>query len=167
MILTGVTSVLFPIWAAMHPRLDHPHQADAVVVLSGDVGGRLPKALDLIRHRVAPTLVIDGVPDLPEAKARCRSSTDFEVICLMPQPDTTHTEARAAGRLARQRGWNRLVVVTDKVHANRARLLFERCAATSIAVVGAYPVPGFEPNWDRIEHEWLGVLQALTTERGC
>ncbi len=149
------------------PTLDKPSRADAIVVLSGDRGERLPRALSLLRQGVAPTLVIDGLPDLPEAKSLCASSTEFETVCLRPQPDTTRTEARAAGKLALERGWHRLVVVTDKIHVARTRLLFDRCVSGSIAVVSAPPYSGYEQSWQTVRHEWLGLLYARTVSRGC
>lgn len=146
------------------PVPDPVTSADAVVLLSGDQGGRLPLALRLIDEQVAPTLVIDGVADLPEAKELCRDGAEFEVVCLSPEPDRTRTEARAAGRLARERGWRRLVVVTDPAHFARARLLFDRCVDGEVAVVGVTPPV---PHTRRLGHEWLGILHALVISRGC
>lgn len=158
--MAGYTSVL----VFARPVPDQVSRADAVVLLSGDQGGRLPLALRLIRDGVAPTLVIDGVADLPEAKELCRSGADFEVVCLTPEPDRTRTEARAAGRLARERGWSRLVVVTDPFHFPRARLLFRRCIDGEVDVIGVKPPV---PHSRRLGHEWLGVLHAVTIARGC
>lgn len=142
-----------------------PRSADAIVVPSGDLGGRLPLALELVRAGVAPNLVVDGLPDLPETKELCRHSPDVAVVCLEPEPDSTRTEARAAGRLAAERGWRTLVVVTDPVHVHRARLLFGRCVSGSVAVVGtrAHPGAGFRA----VLHEWLGTVDAEIRDRGC
>lgn len=140
-----------------------PRSADAVVVLSGDVGGRFPLALSLVRAGVAPTLVIDGLPDLPEAKDLCRQSPGIAVVCLSPDPDNTRTEAQAAGRLAAERGWRQVVVVTDPVHVYRTRLLFERCVAGSVAVVATQRHAGMRS----VLHEWFGTADAEIRDRGC
>ncbi len=140
-----------------------PRSADAVVVLSGDVGGRLPLALSLVRAGVAPNLVVDGLPDLPEAKDLCRHSPKIAVVCLSPDPDNTRTEARAAGLLAADRGWRRVIVVTDPVHVHRTRLLFERCVAGSVTVVATQRGAGMRS----VLHEWLGTADAEIRDRRC
>lgn len=166
-VITGVTAFGTSIRAIVDPVIDTPSRADAVITLSGDRGERLRRALNLVRAGFAPVLVIDGLPDLDEAKQLCRHSPDFEVVCLHPAPDNTRTEAEAAGLLARDRGWNKVIVVTDKVHVARARLLFERCMKGSIAVVASATPPGLSPTWRAIAHEWLGIADALIVSRGC
>jgi len=140
-----------------------PRSADAVVVLSGDVGGRLPLALSLVRTGVAPNLVVDGLPDLPEAKDLCRHSATIAVVCLSPDPDNTRTEAQAAGRLAADRGWRHVIVVTDPVHVYRTRLLFDRCVVASVTVVATKRPAGMR----LVLHEWLGTADAELRDRGC
>lgn len=139
--------------------------ADAVVVLSGDRGGRLLRAMELVRAGVAPTVVVDGLPDLPETKELCRQSVDVAVVCVQPDPDSTRTEARAAGRLAAERGWRRLIVVTDPVHVYRTRLLFRRCVNASVVVIASrsHPRAGLRA----VLHEWLGTADAYLRDRGC
>lgn len=166
-VMTGVTAFGASIRAIVHPVIDKPARADAIVTLSGDRGARLPRALDLLRAGFAPLLVIDGLPDLDEAKQLCRHSPDFEVVCLHPAPDNTRTEAEAVGRLARDRSWSKVIVVTDKVHVARARLLFERCVKGSVVVVPAVIPPAVRPTWRAIAHEWLGIADALIVSRGC
>jgi uncharacterized SAM-binding protein YcdF (DUF218 family) len=150
-----------------HPPLDHPAHADAIVVLSGDRGGRLPKGLSLVRGGVAPVLVLAGPPDLPEAKALCRAPAGFEVDCLQPDPDTTRTEARAVAALAKQRRWHHVVVVTDEYHVERARLLFDRCVDGAVSVIKAFPAQGVESTWRRIGYEWLAIGYSLAVARSC
>jgi uncharacterized SAM-binding protein YcdF (DUF218 family) len=166
-LIVGLAGLGLSVRAIVEPEIDVPSRADAVITLSGDRGERLPRALGLVRAGVAPTLVIDGLPDLEEAKQLCRSSPDFEVICLHPTPDNTRSEAEAVGRLARDRGWTRVVVVTDKVHVARARLLFDRCVEGAVAVVAAPTPRSLQPTWKAIAHEWLGITDALTLSRGC
>lgn len=143
-----------------------PESADAVVLLSGD-GGRLPGALRLMEQRVAPTLVFVGRPDIPAVAELCTGSHPFEVVCLRPSPDTTRTEARAAGELARSRDWESIVVVTSRFHGTRARLLFRRCFAGTVEVVGDPPGYGAHFARRQITHEWLGLVHASIFSRGC
>ncbi|MGH9224462.1 MAG: YdcF family protein, partial [Acidimicrobiales bacterium] len=125
----------------LHPRLDTPVAAEAVVVLSGDYGDRLAAGLDLMARRVAPTLVLAGEPDYLMVIRLCQNPQPFEAVCLLPQPDSTRAEARAVADLAAQRGWRRVVVVTSMPHVTRARLLFERCVEGEVLMVGSHPPP--------------------------
>ena len=150
------------------PATDRPRAADAVVVLSGDHGERLPEGLRLIETGVARTLVLDGQPDHQQAIDMCKGGQPFEVICLRPHPDTTRGEARAAARLAARRGWRRLVVVTSTTHVTRARMLFRRCFDGRLDVVGASaPFEGRAAGLRNITHEVLPAAHASTLGRGC
>jgi uncharacterized SAM-binding protein YcdF (DUF218 family) len=165
LLVAGITGGL-TLRPVLDPKIDRPSHADAIVMLSGDRGERLPTALRLLHDGFASTLVIDGVPDLPEAKALC-TQTSIDVVCLDPQPDKTRSEARAAAELARKRGWQRLIVVTDKVHVSRARLLFERCVEGAVTVVAAPTPPELRGSWRAAAHEWLGLADAYTLSRSC
>lgn len=151
----------------VHPPIERPSQADAVVVLSGDHGERLAEGLRLVGDRVAPTLVLDGTPDMIQVLELCRNPQPFEVVCLRPDPDSTRAEARAAGALARARGWRKLVVVTTTHHVPRATLLFRRCFEGEVSVVGADPPYGWRMSARQIVQEWLKVAHVTTLSRGC
>lgn len=149
------------------PRNGNPGRADAVVVLSGDHGERLARALELMGAAVAPTLVLDGEPDSQQAVDLCDGGQPFEVVCLRPDPDSTRHEARAARRLASERGWRRMVVVTTSHHAIRAGMLFRRCFRGAVEVVAPAPPYGWRMSARQVVYEWLGMGAALTTRRGC
>ena len=152
----------------LFPLDDAPGRADAVVVLSGDHGERLATALTLMNQGVASTLVLDGTPDLEQVLELCRGgSQEFEVVCLRPDPDSTRYEARAAGRLASERRWRTMVVVTTSHHVTRAGLLFRRCFDGEVRTVGAAPRYDWRRSARAVVHEWLGVGAALTVRRGC
>jgi uncharacterized SAM-binding protein YcdF (DUF218 family) len=138
-------------------------KADAIVVLAGSKH-RLPVALRLFQRGVAPVLVIsDGLDPRSRRTIRlCRERPD--VLCPKPDPYSTRGEARLVARLARERGWRSLVVVTSRFHLFRARLLFERCYDGDLAFVGAP-----SPWWQRpfaIGSEWL-KLAVAEGRRGC
>ena len=149
------------------PRTDSPGRADAVVVLSGDHGERLAKGLQLMEAGVAPTLVLNGTPDMLQVLELCRGGQPFEVVCLRPEPDSTRAEARAAGRLASERRWKHMVVVTTTYHVTRVRLLFSRCFDGAVRMVGATPPYGRAMGVRQIIHESLGVGHSITLARGC
>ncbi len=160
--------------------------ADAVVVLAGGRSERLDHGLRLAAEGVAPVLVISNgaEPTWPEARAVCRGGagpagaptgvpagapTGVEVLCPRPDPQRTAGEATMVARLAAERGWRRVVVVTSDFHALRSRLWFERCAA------GAYEVEvvGVDSHYNPAQvlglamREQVGLLAAVTVQRGC
>lgn len=152
------------------PVTSEPATADAVFVLSGDHGERLPIAMRLIDRGVVPTLVFVGTPDRAIEDQLCAGLADeqgFEAICLRPDPDNTRAEARAAARLAWDRGWRSVVVVTSTHHVTRSRLLFGRCFDGRVAVLGGSPPYGWRVAVGAVFHEWLGSLHVLTLARDC
>lgn len=160
-VLSAMATARLFLWA----RTDVVTTADAVFVLSGDHGDRIAKGLELMAAGVAPTLVLDGEPDLRSVADLCTSPRPYEIICLRPDPDSTRAEARAGAQLARERGWRRVAVVTSKEHVVRAGLLFRRCVAGEVKMVGTAPPLPTPPS--AITHERLGLLAALTLHRGC
>jgi uncharacterized SAM-binding protein YcdF (DUF218 family) len=122
----AIASAVLFVWP---PRHTLPH-ADAAVVLAGGRGPRLQRGLDLVRQGVAPVLVVsDGwSPTWPEANRLCAGrSTPVPVICFHPVPYRTYGEARAFEKLATERGWKSVVLVSSRYHLLRARMLFGRC----------------------------------------
>lgn len=117
---------------------DPPARADAVIVLAGSKK-RLPVALGLMRDGAARTLVVsDGLePRNRLAVSVCTTRQAFAVVCPKPDPYSTRGEAQLIGRLASERGWRSLVVVTSRFHLLRARLLVERCFPGRVTMVGA------------------------------
>jgi uncharacterized SAM-binding protein YcdF (DUF218 family) len=153
------------------PRADAaPARADAVVVLSGARDLRLDPALRLVRRGVAPLLAISGGRDDPRWRTALRlcaagKTGSVRVVCFTPRPLSTRGEARAVARLARLRGWRRVVVVTSTFHITRARVLLDRCYHGRLWLVGA------RAPWWRLPEEWASetgkLLVQLTAERGC
>ena len=117
---------------------DRVTKADAVMVLAGEQR-RLPVGLELVERGVAPLLVIsDGLdPRWTRANRLCRYGDPERVVCIRPDPYSTRGEARLAARLARERGWDSLVVVSSRFHLFRARMLFERCFDGRLDLVGS------------------------------
>ncbi len=172
-----VLAVLVGAWLAaclflfVWPRADAPpDRADAVVVLSGDRNVRLDPGVRLVERGVAPVLVVSGALQDPrwlKARQLCRRGrvAEAKVICFEPVPFSTRGEARAIGRLAREHGWHRVVIVTSTFHVSRARILVRRCYRGSLWTVGT------PTTWWRLPEEWAfetGKLAVqLTAERGC
>ena len=150
------------------PRDDRVRKADAIVVLGpGPHGERLRKAKELLRRDVAPVLVA-SVPDTAKGWVELRAwCSQGRATCFRARPFTTRGEARQVARLARRRNWRSFVVVTSRYHVVRARLLYGRCFDGSLMVVGAPPSREPIEVVERTMHEWGGLINALTFERGC
>jgi uncharacterized SAM-binding protein YcdF (DUF218 family) len=144
---------------------DRVAKADAVIVLAGEKR-RLLTALELVDRGVAPVLVIsDGLdPRWTRANRLCRFGDPERFVCVRPDPYSTRGEARLAARLARERGWDSLVVVTSRFHLFRAEVLFERCFDGRVDLVGS-PNPGLRLPL-AIALEW-GKLVVATVGRRC
>jgi len=174
--LTGwaaATAVLF-VWRDDADRPLAP-AADALVVLAGGRSERLDHGVGLAAAGVAPVLVISNgaEPGWPEARAVCRGAAGLpagvEVLCPRPDPQRTAGEAVMAARLAAERGWRRVVVVTSDFHALRSGLWFERCAAGAfeVEVVGVDSRYNPAQVWGLAMREQVGLLAAVTVQRGC
>ena len=152
----------------LFPDQDSPRSADAVVVLAGGNKPRLGKALELMRENVAPVLVIsDGLdPGWPEANRLCRDGgPGFRVVCFRPDPYNTRGEAEAVGRMARNRHWQKVAVVTSTFHVTRARMLFDRCVDGEVDMVAAPYAKKRTPKY--VLSEWVKLTYAVTLGRDC
>ncbi|MBK9180719.1 MAG: YdcF family protein [Acidimicrobiales bacterium] len=146
----------------VHPQGDDVGSADAVVVLSG-AEERLPVAERLMDEGVAPVLVVsNGAVD---ERVRCDQTVPYEIVCIRPESSRigTRGEARAVARLADERGWRRIVVVTSDYHLLRAGLLLRRCVDGDVAMVpAASPRP-----WAAVLDEQGKLLGSLVVARAC
>jgi uncharacterized SAM-binding protein YcdF (DUF218 family) len=150
------------------PPDDRVRTADAIVVLGpGPHGERLRKAKELLGRHDAPVLVA-SVPDTKKGWVELRSwCSQRRAMCFRARPFTTRGEARHVARLARRRNWSSLIVVTSRYHVVRTRILYGRCFDGALMVVGAPPSRRPIEVVERTMHEWGGLLNALTFERGC
>jgi uncharacterized SAM-binding protein YcdF (DUF218 family) len=124
-------------------------KADAVVLLGGNLSGsalekeqfnasanfdRVLVALELLRDKKAPVLVIGGITSpvgnerLTEGQLLKKwferwSLTPAEVIPL-GELKITRDEARQTGEIAKKRGWKKILLVTSAYHMDRALLIF-------------------------------------------
>ena len=160
-----VVFIAVSLYLFVWPRTDTPARADAIVVFGGRTQPeRLALAVRLMNERVAPVLVITAPP---EEGVACGEDARFEVVCVEPDPFTTRGDARAAAKLAGQRGWRSLVLVTSTWHVRRARMLLERCYGGRVEAVGARPEDTWTEVADDVAHEWGGLLYAAIVARDC
>ena len=155
----GATARLF-VW----PPTDRPVHVDAVVALGGDPGQRRAhQALALASAGFAPVAVISlgGRRPVPCPRGAGRE----KVICFRANPLNTRGEAEHVAALAARRHWGRIIVVSERSQATRARLLFARCTADRVVMV-----PVADPGWHilyDVAYEWGALFKALVIHRSC
>jgi uncharacterized SAM-binding protein YcdF (DUF218 family) len=115
----------YPVY--VRPQVDAPTKADAILVVGGAAPvQRYRYAFELAGQGWAPHLVVSD-PDGEMAAACARRWSGFTVECFSPDPRTTLGEARELGRLAAERHWRTVIVVTYLPHVSRARYILGRC----------------------------------------
>lgn len=159
----AVTARLF-----VHPPIDEPRPADAIVVLAGG-GDRLGLAKRLARQGLAREALLSNpgaAHDVDEGYGECRPGGTFPISagCFVPDPATTRGEARAVARYADARGWSSVIVVASSDQAFRARMLVERCFDGRIDVAAVEPD---QPILVRSVYEWGATARAVLLRRGC
>lgn len=154
---TAVTVCLLVATAATYKAVVRPatdtvfsssdSSVDAVVALAGPLRS-VDAALRLVQQGVARELVLSNAygPDDAQLNRLCASRpAGYGITCFVPNPDTTRGEARAIAQLARERGWNDLIVVTPTFHISRARLIVRRCYGGRLRMVDAdVPISAYQ-----------------------
>lgn len=152
-----VLSAILFVW----PRTDTPRKSDAIVVLGG-ADARLTKGLKLASEGHAPTLLIST----PYPSACRYRIPGVAIVCFAPSPETTQGEARYVAKLASERHWSQIIVVSGTAQTLRARLRFDRCYHGTALIDPA--APGAVAGWVHdVAYEWGALAQALTIQRGC
>lgn len=129
-------------WGAflLQPRADEPVPADAVVMLAGADDGRHLYARDLVNAGYADTLLVSN-PDRNSERVAQRLCTgrarpaDAEVVCVSPDPRTTWGEAESVASIARARGWERILVVTNRPHTLRSGMWMRNATGLDVRMV--------------------------------
>lgn len=145
--LAAVTVGLITTWAVwawaviQTPRVDATAPVDAVLVLGGLDGiARTARAFELVSAGLTNTVVLSMPVGTRDALARntChRPPAGVDVICFTPDPSTTRGEAREIRRLAAERDWTRIAVVTSAYHVSRSRLIVSRCFKGTILMLAS------------------------------
>src|SRR5215469_5164837 len=156
-----------------------PH-ADAIVVLSDDnfYADRATHAAQLFRQGVAPIVVASGrklrpnagIGELMEHDLIERGVPKDKIERVAHDASNTIEEAEVVGRLANDRHWKSVVIVTSNYHTRRARYIFEKLFPPGITVtVASAPDGDFDPQrwWEKpksiklFTHELAGYIEAM------
>ncbi len=148
-----------------NPEVDQlPQDSDAVMVFAGETG-RFTLGLELVEAGVAPVLVLNAFQLPAEAAGWCEEPiADVEVICLIPDDDSTWGEAKAFGELANRRGWASVVGVTADYHTQRAKMLLERCFSGDVWMA---QLDWGEPATRLVRSELLAFAYSRAIHRSC
>ncbi len=151
----------YPLFYA--PPLAEPARADAIVVLGGASRERLPEGERLLAEGLAPVLVLSntGLPGNAAADRLCEDPGELPIVCFSPDPLTTRGEARAIARLARDEGWDHVLVVTSNYHALRSLMHLGQCSSARVGMAGTVPDLGWVRWWGHALEETVGLAAAM------
>jgi uncharacterized SAM-binding protein YcdF (DUF218 family) len=140
-----------------------PAHVDAIVVPGGS-GDRIDAAVKLAKADRARYLVLsEGMP-IPQQFCGTRIGS-AEVLCFMPNPDTTQGEAEGIARLGEKYSFQSIVLVTTPDQLWRAKLRFRRCYSGQIYGVTT-PLP--RSLWPKmIVYQWAATVKAVLVNRSC
>ena len=148
----------------LRPREPTIEAVNAVIVLGGDHGDRLDRALRLHEEGDMPIVVLSPDDGTQRGQSLCRSASD-DVTCIAS--GNTHAEARTIGGLARERHWTRIAVVTSAFHVQRAGTLIRRCTDADVVMVPSTP-PFTVGMWAKsVVREMGGLAAAHVLDRSC
>jgi uncharacterized SAM-binding protein YcdF (DUF218 family) len=148
-------------------------RVDAVIVLGGEHDGREDYGLALAPQVHASTVVLsDPYPATDRLMRRvCLPRNDaVEVICSRPDPSTTRGEAMMTRRLALERHWKNILIVSWRYHLPRARLIFNQCLSAMGVSTAAKAVPRHYvlPVWYwqyLYLYQFAGIVKAVASDR--
>lgn len=168
LLVTGLTAAR----AVLFPQVDSPERVDAIVVVAGSHDDRYVYARSLAEEGVADHILVSQPPSgtgpyAAAIDAYCastpvlaRDGRRIDVECFAPDVDTTEGETTAATRIARERGYRSLLVVTYWGHVSRVRMYFEPCFDGPVYVTDT-PRPLSRSRKDALLHETGGYLKAF------
>ena len=171
-VLIAVAAGLSAASAVLHPKSDSPDRVDAILVVAGARDDRYVYARHLAEEGVADRILVSRPPGAagPYSTALdsycastpilARDGRSVEIECFSPDVDTTEGETTAATRIARERGYSSLLVVTYWGHVSRVRMYFEQCFNGPVYVTDT-PRPLSKSRKDALLHETGGYLKAF------
>ena len=159
--------------AVLFPQVNSPDHVDAIVVVAGAADDRYVYARHLAETGVADRILVsqpspggdDSYSTAIEAYCEnspviARDGRRIQVECFQPDVSTTEGETTAATRIARERGYESLLVVTYWGHVSRVRIYFEQCFDGPVYVIDT-PRPTQISRKYALLHETGGYFKAF------
>jgi uncharacterized SAM-binding protein YcdF (DUF218 family) len=160
-------------------------KADAIIVLGGDnfYADRATRGAQLFREGKAAVMVASGrrlrpnagIAELMEHDLAERGVPRDKIVRFAQDADSTLEEAQALAKLAKERKWHSVIVVTSNFHTRRARYIFRRVFSQGMEVRVASARDGdFDPEhwWEKrksikeLTREFAGMVVAVWELRG-
>ncbi len=128
---------------------DPLQKSDAIIELSIDnfYADRATRSAEIYRKGLAPMVVASGVRLRPYAGVSELMEHDLvergvpkeEILKYPHDAENTREEAEALAKLAMQKNWKSVIIVTSNFHTRRARYIFRRVfpGNISVSVAGA------------------------------
>jgi len=142
-------------------------KADAAFVLGGDGGERVLRAAELHRDGLASNFVLTGAEEMPgevlpaylywRAAVLVRVGVPEGSVLLDAAASNTEEEAAYGLRLAKARGWKRVLVVSDPPHMRRLDLVWGRIFGGSGV---EYVLVASRPRWWEPGRWWVNRKSA-------
>jgi uncharacterized SAM-binding protein YcdF (DUF218 family) len=152
--LLALILVMGTLYLARHPLLrvageswvveDPLEKSDAIIELSMDnfYADRATRSAELYREGLAPLVVASGVRLRPYAGVAELMEHDLfergvpkdKILRYPHDAENTREEAEVLAKLAVQKNWKRVIVVTSNYHTRRTRYIFRRVFPGKIAV---------------------------------
>ena len=168
LVVTGLNAAR----AVLFPQVDSPERVDAIVVVSGANDDRYVYARSVAEQGVADQILVsqplstsgryaDAIATYcASTPVLARDGRRIDIECFAPDVDTTEGETTAATRIAREREYGSLLVVTYWGHVSRVRMYFEQCFDGPIYVTDT-PRPTSISRRYALLHETAGYLKAF------
>lgn len=150
-ILTGIGSYLV--------EVQEPQPADLIIVLGGDAtGARAMKGCQLLERGLASQMWMSGVNSIygkPESElarefVSSKGCQIEKITALRNNVDSTRDEAILIGKMMRERGIKKYLLVTSNFHTKRSGKVFREVSPDLEAVVVAA-----DGNEFRVDGWWL------------
>ncbi|MTV48360.1 YdcF family protein [Heliobacillus mobilis] len=112
---------------------EEPKIADAIIVLSGDDGGRTERAVELYRQGYAPYLILSGGRIYQETtmaelmmQHALKLGVPKEAIVLENKSSSTYQNAVHSKEIMEKYKFKSAIVVSSNYHMRRTRVVFEQ-----------------------------------------
>ena len=160
-------------------------KSDALIVLGDDnfYADRATRGAQLFREGKAPLIVASGrrlrpnagIAELMEHDLVERGVPRDKIVRFVHDADSTLEEAQGLARVAGEKKWHSVIVVTSNFHTRRARYIFQRVFPQGIEVWVASARDGdFDPEhwWEKrksikeLTREFAGMMVTVWELRG-
>lgn len=184
-----LTAIVFSLYLFRIPLLqaaghfwvvdEDPGPADAILILGDDnlQSDRANRAAQLYHAHWAPLVVASGrplrsyisIPDLMRRDLMDRGVPEKSIVSYPRPVGNTREEAEALRKLAVERGWRHVLVVTSNYHTRRTRFIFHRVwpSTFEFKVIAAPDAEFYPDSWWRsreglklVYHETVGMFVA-------